>query len=190
MAVCNPAGKHWVRMAVCNPAVNTEVASVTNSLNDVEKKITVVNQILSVSIKSPMSISQVNATTVIDMGAEITVMSSNYYEKLPEAVRLPLRPTIRGLVVAETGRKMGSSGVADIEFEMNGNRYKWPMYVAPIRDDVLLGSYFLYSFDATVSFSKGLSLGERSIDCKVQSVIPSCFRCMLMCVVVVTSGAF
>ena len=115
-----------------------------------------------------MSISQINATAVIDTGAEVTVMSSNYYEKLPEAVRPPLRPAIRGLVVAEAGRKMGSSGVADIEFEMSGNRYKWPMYVAPIRDDVLLGADFLDSFDATVSFSKGLSLGERSIECKVQ----------------------
>ena len=117
-------------------------------------EIIVVNRVHAVSISAPLSVAQLGANAVIDTGAEVTVMSENYFDKLPSKNRPKLRPADRGLVVAEAGRKMTHAGIADVDFEMNGHHYKWPMYIAPIHDDV--------------NFSKGLCLGGEWIPCQIR----------------------
>ena len=151
-------------------------------------EIVVVDRVHAVSISAPLSVAQLGAHAVIDTGAEVTVMSENYFNKLSSKNRPKLRPADRGLVVAEAGRKMTHAGIADVDFEMNGHHYKWPMYIAPIHDDVLLGADFLDCYKATVNFSKGLCLGGEWIPCQIRRRGNNVHRILLDEVVTIPRG--
>jgi hypothetical protein len=58
------------------------------------------------------------------------------YFCIPEERRPCLRKAKRKLVVAEAGRKMTTSGVADIKIQIGLLKFEWPIYVAPIGDDL------------------------------------------------------
>jgi hypothetical protein len=55
------------------------------------------------------------------------------------------------LVVAEAGRKITTSGVADIKIQIGLLKFEWPIYVASIGDDLVLGCDVIYDKDITIN---------------------------------------
>ncbi len=70
--------------------------------------------------------------------------------------------------MAEKDSKMGSHGMATITFTIGGKQCKWPMYIANIHDDILLGAYFLDYHDATINIKRGLFIGGTWLQCATE----------------------
>ena len=148
----------------------------------------VLNRTQAVSIKAPLTLGEMHTAAVIDTGAEVTVISDKYFNKIPVENRPKARPASRRLVVAEQGRKLSSQGIADVQFSISGVKYEWPMYVAPIGDDLLLGADFLDFHNARVDFCKGLKLGGDWVECEIQRGSGGIGRVVLEQDIVVPSG--
>ncbi len=63
---------------------------------------------------------------------------------------------------------MESQGQTDVEMSINGITYIWPVYVAPIGDDFLLGADFLEEHDVTVNLRKGLKIKGAWVECDIE----------------------
>ena len=124
-----------------------------NELSDVE---IVINSVRAVTLKVLVIINGQVVKAVVDTGAEVTVMSEATYFCIPEERCHCLRKAKNKLVVAEAGRKMTTSGVADIKIQINLLKFEWPIYVAPIGDDLLLGCDVIYDKDITINTRRGL----------------------------------
>ena len=113
------------------------------------------------TLKVPVITNGQVVKAVVDTGAEVTVMSEATYFCIPEERRPCLCKAKRKLVVAEAGRKMTTSGVADIKIQIGLLKFEWPIYVAPIGDDLVLGCDVIYDKDITINTRRGLEvLGE------------------------------
>ena len=137
-----------------------------HSVNDLGSHF-VVNRFRAVTVKVPMQVMGQDVKAVIDTGAEVTVMSERLYHSIPDVSRPQLCQASRGLVVAEANKSMKTNGVADVEIQLGGQSYKWPVYVAPIGDDLLLGCDFIYAQDMTVNTRRGLEVNGKWIECEV-----------------------
>jgi hypothetical protein len=126
-----------------------------NELSDVE---IVINSVRAVTLKVLVIINGQVVKAVVDTGAEVTVMSEATYFCIPEERCHCLRKAKNKLVVAEAGRKMTTSGVADIKIQINLLKFEWPIYVAPIGDDLLLGCDVIYDKDITINTRRGLEV--------------------------------
>lgn len=98
----------------------------------------VINRVRSVTVKAPISISGQSVKAVVDTGAEVTVMSHRVFESIPAERRPVLKATGRCLVNAEDGKRMKTQGMIETTVEIGDLCFNWPLYVAPIGDDMLL----------------------------------------------------
>jgi hypothetical protein len=133
-------------------------------LSDVE---IVINSVRAVTLKVPVITNGQVVKVVADTGAEVTVMSEATYFCIPEERRPYLRKAKRKLVVAEAGRKMTTSGVADIKIQIGLLKFEWSIYVAPIGDDLVLGCDVIYDKDITINTRRGLEVLGEWIDCEL-----------------------
>ena len=124
------------------------------------------NRVSAATLQVPMFIHGTEVHAVVDTGAEVTVLSQQFFKKLKDTPAL--RKSRRKLVVAEAGRAMKSCGTADLEMKIGDLTFIWPVFVAPISDDVLLGCDVLYDKDILVSTRRGLKVNNQWVDCKIQ----------------------
>jgi predicted aspartyl protease len=94
---------------------------------------------------APISVEGLAVKAVIDTGAEVTVISTSLFEKIPEGNRPKLQESRRCLVVAEEGKRLKTQWVIEANLTIGKLALKWEVYVAPIRDEVLLGCDSLMS---------------------------------------------
>ena len=64
--------------------------------------------------------------------------------------------------MTEAGREMKTCGTAEFSFV-------WPVYAAPIRDDLLLGCDLIGEMNITVNTKRGIQVEDKWIDCEVIS---------------------
>ena len=88
-------------------------------------------------------------------------MSLGFYNSLAPSVRPTLR-TVKGLKfeVANDGL-LDVSGIATFKFKIKKDEFKWDMYVAPIREDGLLGLDFLFKNNFSLGTNHGLRLNGK-----------------------------
>ena len=147
-----------------------------------------VQNVRAVSIKAPIQISGRPISAIIDTGAEVTVLSHKVFEQIPSTDKPEIRKTGRSLVVAEDGKQMDSPGVAEICFQIHDSMYKWPMYIAPIGDEMLLGADFLHHYGANVDFRHGMNLEGHWIDCRIERHAGEVNRVLMSESVTIPSG--
>ena len=62
---------------------------------------------------------------------------------------------------------MVTSGVADVDIQIGSLKFEWPIYIAPIGDQLLLGCDVIYDKDITINTRRGLEVLGEWIDCEV-----------------------
>ena len=53
---------------------------------------------------------------------------------------------------------MKTCGITDVEFKIGEYNFTWPVYVAPIRDEILLGCDVIDAMDIAVSTKHGIQI--------------------------------
>ena len=119
----------------------------------------------------------------------MTIISSNVYNKIPLNKRPPLKtvPSTVKLEVANDGL-LSALGEMSLEFKIQKDICRWDVFVAPIREDELLGLDFLQAYNYVLGAEFGLKLNKKKyktviqkvplrairIRCKETVVIPAC----------------
>ena len=120
--------------------------------------------ITAVTIRTPVSVEGIKTMAIIDSGAEVTVLSSQVYASIPLIGRPQIKKTSLRLVVADHDQDLLAEGAAVVRLELHNLSFDWPVHVAPITDDLLLGSDVLE--DIVVSSHRGLLVQDTWIPCE------------------------
>ena len=107
-----------------------------------------------VSIRVNICVEGRPTLAVVDSGTEVAIMSSQEFHQLGKP--LTLSPPIVNLVVADQESQLQADGAVEMESVIGNHKFKWPVYVAHIRDDFLLISDILDAQDIVVSSRRGL----------------------------------
>ncbi|VDI33787.1 2'-phosphotransferase [Mytilus galloprovincialis] len=127
-----------------------------------------INRVESAVIQTSVRINDYELKAVIDTGAEVTVLSEKVYRNLAKEHHLELKTATRGLLVAEEGKKMSATGITEIEMSLGSLRFTWPVYVAPLNDDLLLGCDIIDELDITVNTKRGFQIKDIWYPCIVK----------------------
>ena len=158
-----------------NLIANQDKETVKNSVSTIketifeEEEYLYINRMKVKTVRVPISISGISCFAVVDTGAEATILNINIYEQIPEEVRPPLSQAKKKLVVAEAGKEMSVCGMTEIDVEIGGFKFKWPVYVAPIRDDFLLGWDMIYQHKFAIDPDKGFQVKGDWINIEIDS---------------------
>ena len=125
----------------------------------------VVDRVRAVTIRALLSVQGFKTKAIVDTGAEVTVLSERLYKSLPQDKRPALQKAKRGLIVAEAGKKMTTCGTFDAQFKLG--EFEWPVYVAPIGDDILLGCDIIDEMDITVNTKRGIHVRDQWVECQI-----------------------
>ena len=127
----------------------------------------VVNRVRAnaVSIRVNICVESRPTLAVVDSGAEVTIMNSQEFHQLGKP--LTLSPPAVDLVVADQESRLRADGTVEMELVIGNHKFKWPIYVAQIGDDFLLGSDILDAQDIVVSSRRGLQVRGVWVPCKV-----------------------
>ena len=127
----------------------------------------IIDRVRAVTIRTLLCVQGILTKAIVDTGAEVTVLSERLYNMFPENKRPKLQKANRGLVVAEAGREMNICGLIDAEFKIGEFEFTWPVYVAPIRDDILLGCDIIDEMDITVNTKRGIQVKDQWVECEI-----------------------
>ena len=131
--------------------------------------------ISAVTIRIPVFVEGVKLQAVVDSGAEVSVLSSARYLDISSESRPSLLPSSVNLLVAEQGRTLHTEGFIQARVQIDQVKFQSPLHVAPISEDLLLGSDILDSQDIVVSSRRGLQIGSKWVPCEVKR------RCLNVC---------
>ena len=101
----------------------------------------------------------------------MTIISSNVYNKIPLEQRPPLKkvPSTVKLEVANDGL-LSVLGEMPLEFKIQKDIFKWDVFVAPIREDGLLGLDFLQAHNYNLGAEFGLKLNKKKYKTVIEKV--------------------
>ena len=118
-------------------------------------------------ITVPIKLNNFETIGIVDTGADGTVISYEVAEKAGLQYKSGNRCK---LLNAESEAEMTAYGGVTATLHIAGRSWDWPVYVAPIRDPVLLGIDFLQGTDAKILARQGdLVFGEKIVIGKMQS---------------------
>ncbi|XP_071177580.1 uncharacterized protein [Mytilus edulis] len=115
-----------------------EVMGSAETTSRIEENV-IIDRVTAASIAVPVVINKIVMNTVIDTGAEVTVLSEKLYDQIPESKRPKLRRAARKLEVAEAGKNLTTEGITEVKVNLRSETFKWPVHVAPIEENMLLG---------------------------------------------------
>lgn len=110
-----------------------------------------IDRVRAVTIRTLISIQGLLTNAIVDTGAEVTVLSERLYNLFSEDKRPKLQEAKSGLVVAEAGMKISTFGTIHVQFKLSEFEFTWSVYVAAIRDDILLGCDIIDEMDVTIN---------------------------------------
>jgi hypothetical protein len=90
---------------------------------------------------------------------------------IPEKDRPELKKTKRRLTVADAGIEMRTDGIAELTITIGKVSFNWPVYIAPIRDDILFGCDIIDKKCITVNTRKGIKIYGEWLNCVVTRII-------------------
>ncbi|KAL5011242.1 hypothetical protein ScPMuIL_011676 [Solemya velum] len=99
------------------------------------------------SIVVPVGINGVKTECIVDTGADITVLATNFAENIGLRYGDAERAN---LLNAQDGREMEAVMNISVDLELGDCRINWPICIAPIRDDVLIGMDLLEKLDGVI----------------------------------------
>ncbi|MES9879517.1 MAG: retroviral-like aspartic protease family protein, partial [Sedimenticola sp.] len=102
-------------------------------------------------IHVPLKVNDLETTAVIDTGADATVISIQTAKR----AGISFGDNICKLLNAEENIEMEAFGGVTATLQIAKEKITWPIYVAPIRDDVLIGLDFMQATDMTVLARQG-----------------------------------
>ena len=70
-------------------------------------------------------------------------------------------------MVAEEGKRLKTQGVIEAILTIGKLAVKWEVYVAPIRDEVLLGCDIIDEYNITINTKRGIKVEGTWIGCEV-----------------------
>ena len=126
-----------------------------------------VDRVRGVTVKVPIRIFGQNVLAVIDTGAEVTVMCERLLKSLPTNECTDLSESRISLIAAESSKTITTSGKLLADIIIGNNHLKWPVYIAPIQDDILLGCDLFDAYDMTLSMKSGLLVNGEWIECEI-----------------------
>ncbi|VDI05935.1 Hypothetical predicted protein, partial [Mytilus galloprovincialis] len=86
-----------------------EVMGSAETISRIEENV-IIDRVTAASIAVPVVINKIVTNTVIDTGAEVTVLSEKLYDQIPESKRPKLRRAARNSEVAEAGKNLTTEG--------------------------------------------------------------------------------
>ena len=130
----------------------------------------VIRRAKTVTVRVPVEINgscRVNA--VVDTGASVTVLADKVFFAIPAANRPHFRREEIDLRVADENTRMSTTGIAKVDMTIGGNCFTWPVYVAPIGDEMLLGCDVIDELDITVNTKskEAIQIAGKWIKCEV-----------------------
>jgi len=118
-----------------------------------------------------MCFEKIKANFVLDTGACATIISTSLYNKIPSDLRPKLEAISHDvcLEVANDGY-LHVDGKCTFEFKASGQLFQFQVFIAPIREDGLIGMDFLHINDYQLSARKGLRLNNKKISTIIERV--------------------
>ena len=108
---------------------------------------------------------------VLDTGAAVTVLSSYVYNSISADVRPVLKKPDHHLKLEVANDSLLEiEGIASFQIKIDKYYYFCDMYVAPIRENGLLGLDFLYAQNYSLSAEKGPKLNGKKVHTVIQTV--------------------
>ena len=93
---------------------------------------------------------------LLDKGAEVTIISERIYPGLPMELRPTLQQSLIALEIAEAGKKINVCCIVNVHLRIVDYGFDWPVYVAPIQDDLMLGCDSIHSNDNGICTRYGI----------------------------------
>ena len=139
-----------------------ELDSSTHTTEESENSNTtiIVDRVRAKTIKLQVKMNDIDCDAVIDTGAEVTVINEKLFKRIPSNMRPKIRKAEKKLVVAEANKDMTVCGVTEVTLSIGKMKIKWPVYVAPIRDEVLLGWDLMSHHKFAIDPEKGFRVGN------------------------------
>ena len=137
----------------------------------------------------PVDFYSVKSKFVIDTGSAVSFVSLGFYYSLPVSVRPELREVNKNLrfEVANDGL-LEVCGVASFQFKLKNDVFKWDMFVAPIREDGLIGLDFLYEHEFSLGVRNGFRLNGKKYPTIMQKLPVAVSRVMSRTTVTIPSN--
>ena len=112
----------------------------------------------------PIEIRGKPASAVIDTGAQVTIVNSQFFDSLN--CSLPSEPVI--LKGIDPEKSAEGYVVRKVPLTLGGRSYKWDLYVALIEDELLLGLDFMvyHKVDPLISHNVLMIDGQHEVPAK------------------------
>ncbi|KAL7872017.1 hypothetical protein SRHO_G00070000 [Serrasalmus rhombeus] len=107
-----------------------------------------------------LTVNNIPVQAVVDTGAEATVISDSLYQRFHPSEQTASKKTC--LRNAESGKEMIAMGGQRVNFQLGTRNFTWEVYVAPIRDHVLLGLDLLRAVNVTI-YASGKAFIENEL---------------------------
>ncbi len=117
------------------------------------------------SLLIDVTVNSIPTKAVVDTGAEATVISETLYQQFPLGKQTATTQTC--LHNAESGKDMNAKGGLKVKFQIGTWCTEWDVFVAPIRDPVLLGLDFLQAANVTIHTSGKVFIAEELVPAKI-----------------------
>ncbi|KAL0158975.1 hypothetical protein M9458_047051, partial [Cirrhinus mrigala] len=119
------------------------------------------------SLLMDVTVNCIPTQAVVDTGAEATVISETLYQQFPLSKQTATIQTC--LHNTESGKDMNAKGGLKVTFQIGTWCIEWEVFVAPIRDPVLLGLDFLQAANVTIHTSGRVFIAEELVPAKIVS---------------------
>ena len=121
---------------VLDPQVRNVVFRGENSIGDAPESLIVLVKINGTPVEA-----------LVDLGAQVTVLSSSFVESMVEPPELMERVSLRGAGIAS---QMPGHFTKRVKIELGGKTFHWSTYVAQVNDSVILGLDFLKAVGVSI----------------------------------------
>ena len=138
-----------------------------DDLKEGKQNLAKVSSVGAVTMKILIHICGIPVEAIVDTGAEVTVMGENLFNSLPSDEFVMGEEQAKSLSVAEEGRIIESKGVVYVLFLLGTSKFTWPVHVAPIADNLLLGCDLFHEKNINLNSRQGLQLNGEWISCEV-----------------------
>ena len=126
------------------------------------------------SLIIPLFVNGEMARGLLDIGAQVTLLSSNFVSRMSEPPQLGREVRLKG---AEVLSFMTAHLAEEVLFNINGQVYPWCPYVAPVTEEVILGLDFLRHLKCTIDLvAASLLIGREPVEATLRSCDQATFE--------------